>query len=947
MKVLLEKEHRHCEDLPIAGGHNVTDSINDLKHLISPPPSSAKESWVGSEVSTAEYSHTDTVSDTPEDPMIDASSGKGPSSYSKSFSKNFDLLMRSQKRNIHLGFLAPYCFMSIFVFLCVVRALSLINVLRRELDLSKEKVTKLYGVYKRKKKDLSNPDVELRTSTFIKSCLEPRHRSSEGKSQQLLEKTLQHASKMLSDKSVDVFEVLLTSSINISLNIAKDTILMEFHHTVKCILQLPYILVASVLFSPVTFILDAGYFNGHLHTADITLVAVCYEIVLVLYSLVIIRTEQGTNEHGHEYFETVVLSFLFFLQVPVVWICAFHLPQDTQATTIHEPSRIVRNTLQNINAMISILLEAWTLNSLCFQLATHHPDSVKAAFVVFLFDFGPHLWSVSVGAAIMISFLFSFFISVLSSNKGLVKAPGEFAQLITASLPIFTGPLFMCTISELLGVLDCTSLKDEDTGERTLYLDASLTYRGYEPDLSLSDDKIRCFTSPHKELTALALLAAVLFFPCATLSPYGSLPAFTHPNLDIKTVPIFTIIERLIKVNAMVFSTLYSTMPHIFLPVLLVSNTTLLLCNEVFVPCCIPFINHLKTSLYAFSIWTVLVTWAAEFALDFSLGGESRSDFKWYVFLSVLVGFLGIFGIRNGQDFFKLILRHKAASNTGKTNSQTKAITVVDNRLEECIDVDGNRRKECIERLANCKQMLAGLENSKSETVHESVSRFQWNKLWKERGELRKSIQFSPVRTRIYIEKSLFELAELVAVAGQDESSNCQVEYYLLMIVSAGKMDDVNYHRNGVGKESNADDKPNFHDKLEATHETDFFCQLFGLKLLQANVLKFLADCLLPDLDLTNLETTHVNGHGFIAWDEDSKYSKFKSTRLAVQALLFLLKHNTNRLKHKEEIAWREELDGLGITYDQRIMRFENHIILRKLMCCLASPSIKMMTVFV
>ncbi|KAK3257266.1 hypothetical protein CYMTET_33639 [Cymbomonas tetramitiformis] len=713
---------------------------------------------------------------------------------------------------------------------------------------------------------------------------------------------------MLADKQ-DVFEVLLTTSINLSLNIAKDTILLEFHLTVKCILQLPYVLVVSVLFSPVTFILDAGYFSGRLHKADITLVAVCYEIALVLYPLAIFLAAKELVGDEQVYVSAMVLLFLFFLQAPVVWICAFRLPRDPQATTIQQPSREIRYTLQNINALFSIFLEAWTLNSLCFQLATQHPDSVKVAFKVFLFDFGPHLWTVSVGAAIVISFLFSFCIGVLGANKGVMTAPGKFAQLITASLPIFTGPLFMSTISELLGVLDCTSLKDDDTSHRRLYLDASLTYRGYEPDLSLSEDKIQCFTSPHKELTAIALLAAVLFFPCATLSPYGSMPAFTHPNLDIKTVPIFTIIERLIKVNAMVFSTLYSTMPHTFLPVLLVSNTTLLLCNVIFMPCCIPYINHLKSSLYAFSVWTVLVTWAAEFVLDLSLGGESRSDLKWFVFLSVLFGFLCIFTTRNGQDIFKHIMRRNSASKVGRPNSK---ITTVNHSLEECI-----------QRLAWCKEQLSLLEKSEK-GARKRASTLRWNNLaWRSRGELRKRMQFSPVRTRIYIEKSLFELDKLAATAGHGDNSNAQVAEYLLKIISAEKIRQVSNLPTGEGHDE--DDKPNSQSELKATHD---FCHLFGLKLLQANILNFLADCLLPDLRFKDLTTTQVDANGFIAWDRNS----YKSTRLAVEALLTLLKHNKNR---GNDIAWQAELEELCITYDQRIMQFDNHVILRKLICCL------------
>ncbi|KAK3273381.1 hypothetical protein CYMTET_18375 [Cymbomonas tetramitiformis] len=795
--------------------------------------------------------------------------------------------------------------MSLFIIVCAFRAPFLLKVVRRELDVSQKRVLRIQRAFNSAYKSVHNTQ-EVEEGKLLTVVLKTLH--GDAFYAQYGKAVISSGLSSLSD-GMDIFEVVVEASMSISVARAKDHILTEFHKTVQGILYLPYVLVEYVLFSPASFVLDAGYFNDSGGCrADSKVLAVSYQCALVFFPLFIFWSATTTHEEEYSVYivNATVLIFLFFLELPIIYICVVCLPYEPQSTTIQDPSTKVRRTLQNMNAVVSVLLEAYTLNSLCFQLSTQQPDNVKVAFEVGLFNFGTVLWQLTVVGCICIAFTYALLTGILSNNRGVFCAPGLFAQTITSSLPLFTGPFFMVTVSTLLAVLDCTSLEDE-SGTRRYFLDSSLTYKGLDPVLSESHNSIECYVEGHRGYAFVALLAAVLFFPSATLSPYGSLPEFTHPNLDIKTVPLFTIIERLIKVNITVFATLFSNFPNVFLPIVLVGNLALLISNEMFAPCCIPQINALKSLLYVFSLWTVLVTWTAELAKGLSIFDGRLDELRWVSFLLVLFGF--IFILTGGQR--SQIIKRLRDKKKGPQSDATLLASQGSALREEL--------RECLYELNMCKkqlylQSLPRAHNIGGGAVSGSASASQDYPLIDQ--QLVDRVKYSAIRTRIYIERTLYILGKYYAYLSTSGAGstvgNVEVARLLNEVVLLHAVEETS---------TSAASSKDFSMQEEVVSSST---KLFGLKLLQASFLWHLTDGLLE----ADLMVARVDASGSLL----GLGCATACTALTASTLKALLLRNTLRHSKSDRMG---ELKELGVTYDQRILLHDNQEIMKRLVCSL------------
>jgi len=118
-----------------------------------------------------------------------------------------------------------------------------------------------------------------------------------------------------------------------------------------------------------------------------------------------------------------------------------------------------------------------------------------------------------------------------------------------------------------------------------------------------------CYEGAHAVETGWALLALGLYLPTATVAPFGLMPKYTSQDLDIRFMPVVVIIDHVLKAIAVAATQFFTSKTHVFLFVLLfVCDLPLFALNAWLAPCCVTWVNDMKTGSYLISTLTVLIS---------------------------------------------------------------------------------------------------------------------------------------------------------------------------------------------------------------------------------------------------------------------------------------------------------------------------------------------------
>ena len=113
------------------------------------------------------------------------------------------------------------------------------------------------------------------------------------------------------------------------------------------------------------------------------------------------------------------------------------------------------------------------------------------------------------------------------------------------------------------------------------------------------DTDVKCYNAMHKKLGICAFIAIAVILLQSTLLPTGSyIETSSNINLDINFPPIYLQTEYILKaVFAYVYVFFYEY-NYVRIPILTFINIVLMLLNGIYAPCCVPWVNILRSTIF-------------------------------------------------------------------------------------------------------------------------------------------------------------------------------------------------------------------------------------------------------------------------------------------------------------------------------------------------------------
>ena len=301
--------------------------------------------------------------------------------------------------------------------------------------------------------------------------------------------------------------------------------------------------------------------------------AIIYVLPFILFNFLLKKYQVLLTEQVvlGVYTSFYVLPALYSI-VSKLWLYRSSQVTDTDLLCIR-PSTTLRFSISNCMSILGMGIEWIQHSAYALPLDVVTPIGNQVTSV----QYPPYL-SITVYTWIAIASVFFCGLALVlrGSFRGKLAYFFNNSRIVWSLIYFFSYPLFLTMMTVLYMVFKCDS--DGVTNQ---------------------DSSIECYNALHKKLCICALIAIAVTLLQSTLLPSGSyIETSSNINLDINFPPIYLQVESILKAFFAFVYVFFYDYEYVRIPILTFINITLMLINGVYGPCCVPWINIVKCTIF-------------------------------------------------------------------------------------------------------------------------------------------------------------------------------------------------------------------------------------------------------------------------------------------------------------------------------------------------------------